>query len=896
MLLASLQRTSTFKTGGLWVGIALWLMAVGVFHIGTQSIWFDEGWSAFATSQPTFIDALNSDATNPPLYYGLIYLHSQLLGDSEFALRLFSLFCNLLCLALVFRLAKRWSGDRAGILASLFLALMPLFWWSGQEARMYSYLALICLLLLSAWHHILDGDADLKTWIFLIGSELILLYSHNTGPIFIIWVNCVSVLAWIFRQKAHPFPFGRWMLSQAVVVVLWMPYFINRFLNLTSANNAVASTLDLSPTYLYNFWRGLWQTPWERIRITDEWAWVPIIALAVFVLVIHHRNGRVRWLLVHFGVLLLGMILGLAALQNDVHIRYLVAFSPMLALIFGLSSSRFRDVRLVGTVTLVFAGMFLFNLFLNTDSPYRHDDARRMTAYYAENLTAEDSVLMWSYADRYEFAYYWDRLDVHAQRITLPEGEDLDAILPLLPTSGDVSANVWYTQRADYRGMLSCLLGNGTLNEPETFTVHGMTDNLFRSPSLQTPIFRPASWVFDAQGVDLIRVQEIADIPTVSGNQALCLPITIELLSNTSFDLKALISVRNDLNMEIARADAIFAQADQQLTSQVSAGETLTAYPLIRLPMGTPAGEYTIYLRIYDETSEPSGLVPQNRDVIVSGRDLQVGTWTVTDSDWTSVTRAPSVEQLVNWQINPELNLVGYSIRPTNFENIANGSFVDLTLLWQGRGTLPSLQLTRQDEATLLVEVLPASPAIDDDRYLEWRRIQIPVDADGGTYQIRLGTGEVLTRFHVESLPLQLERPEMEQAVQVGFPEVGDLVGYTLVAPEGGEGVQLTLLWQALEMPSTISYTVFVQLINAEGQVVGQSDLVPANNARPTTGWHLNEYILDEHWIPFNSMARRETVQLIVGLYDPIINQRLVLENHTNFSVLMDMLNIEPSS
>ena len=48
--------------------------AVRLFQIQSQSIWFDEGWSAYAAAQPTLVAAWNADPTNPPLYYVLLNL------------------------------------------------------------------------------------------------------------------------------------------------------------------------------------------------------------------------------------------------------------------------------------------------------------------------------------------------------------------------------------------------------------------------------------------------------------------------------------------------------------------------------------------------------------------------------------------------------------------------------------------------------------------------------------------------------------------------------------------------------------------------------------------------------------------------------------------------------
>ena len=75
--------------------------AVRLTGIEQQSLWFDEGWSAYAAQQPSVIDAANADATTPPLYYVLLNIAARGFGTSEFGLRVFSLLAGLLTIPLV---------------------------------------------------------------------------------------------------------------------------------------------------------------------------------------------------------------------------------------------------------------------------------------------------------------------------------------------------------------------------------------------------------------------------------------------------------------------------------------------------------------------------------------------------------------------------------------------------------------------------------------------------------------------------------------------------------------------------------------------------------------------------------------------------------------------------
>jgi hypothetical protein len=82
---------------------------------------------------------------------------------------------------------------------------------------------------------------------------------------------------------------------------------------------------------------------------------------------------------------------------------------------------------------------------------------------------------------------------------------------------------------------------------------------------------------------------------------------------------------------------------------------------------------------------------------------------------------------------------------------------------------------------------------------------------------------------------------------------------------------------------------VFVQVIGEDGQVIAQSDQMPASNTRPTTGWLAGEYVTDVHRLNVPEFAG--TARLIVGLYDantPGFPRALTSEGADNVGVPID--------
>lgn len=906
---------TTRRSLALLVGLLLAATALRLYAIQRQSVWFDEGWSAYAAAQPTLLDAWNADATNPPLYYVLLNLFAQGAGPSVLVLRGFSLLLGIIGVALAYRLGCTLFDERAGLAAAFLCAINPLLWWAAQEMRMYTLLAVLVLLAALGWHRLQRGSRRWTAWALVWGAELALLYAHNTGPVIAVWLNAVTVLnnltpllktlipqpllpqgereqsrnifleaprpegegyrvraehtlespKWRGDKRGEVIPLRRWIAGQIAIGLLWLPYLLGRFALLTEANSALNNSSPFSLELLARLWGALWTGVWAMVGREPLLIALSGVALIVMLMLIAWRRAAALWLVLHTLLLTAGVWAGLGLLGNEIHGRYLVMIAPLLLVVLGAGLARLRGIVLAAGVTL-FSGIFAAALLPATTNPaYQHDDARGMTRYYAQTLTAADSVVMWSYADRYELAYYWPREGVTARRITLPEGADEAAIRPLLPTSGDVALNVWYTQRADYRGMMPCLLGDGTVNEPESFSTYGMTNLLFRAPALRPLELRPVTW-----SSGQISVTAAGPDRHAAADAAWCLPVEVTLTQAIPVDLKVALRVTNAFGWEIAGADAILADAAQRTTSFLPAGAVVRAYPLLRLPVGAPAGDYRVTLRLYDESAQPSGYDLRDAAGMV-GRDVPLALWQAGAADWSAVTRPTGLPVQVDVQAAPELRVIAHN---QTGGALRNGDGLRLALLWQGAGALPVLTLADVDGRWSLA-VPPADNANGALR-LDWRTARIPADAPSGTARLLLPDGTALAEYAVEQVPALFEPPPFAQAVGGSISGVGTLVGYMLTGDPSDrtQPFDLTLVWLAAGATDT-AYTVFAQLVSDDGRVLAQSDSPPADGARPTTGWREGEYIEDAHTLTFHADATAGTARLIVGLYDPVSGARV---------------------
>lgn len=119
--------------------------------------------------------------------------------------------------------------------------------------------------------------------------------------------------------------------------------------------------------------------------------------------------------------------------------------------------------------------------------------------------------------------------------------------------------------------------------------------------------------------------------------------------------------------------------------------------------------------------------------------------------------------------------------------------------------------------------------------------------------------------WHVVSPPVQGE-PAYPRDIQLADAMV--LVGYdrTPHSPRPGEILELNLCWEALR-PLGSEYHSFVHLLDADGNIVAQSDRQPGGVYYPTTLWRPGERLRDDHLLTVPADAREGVYRLLAGMY-----------------------------
>lgn len=98
-----------------------------------------------------------------------------------------------------------------------------------------------------------------------------------------------------------------------------------------------------------------------------------------------------------------------------------------------------------------------------------------------------------------------------------------------------------------------------------------------------------------------------------------------------------------------------------------------------------------------------------------------------------------------------------------------------------------------------------------------------------------------------------------------------------VLVPAGAE-LNVSLVWQAVDRLAD-NDTVFVHVLDTDGQLVAQHDSVPAHGTRPMDTWRVGERILDEHGMLIPQAVETIEAALVVGLYDSETGQRRRFES-----------------
>jgi hypothetical protein len=119
--------------------------------------------------------------------------------------------------------------------------------------------------------------------------------------------------------------------------------------------------------------------------------------------------------------------------------------------------------------------------------------------------------------------------------------------------------------------------------------------------------------------------------------------------------------------------------------------------------------------------------------------------------------------------------------------------------------------------------------------------------------------------------------------INIMLGETVELEGYDISAIQlpPGASLHVTLYWNSLGILPE-SYIVFVHLLDANGNLVGQVDELPLQGHWTTNSWRMGDKLADRHTLSLDATLSEGDYTLVVGLYNPINLERLPIQAEQN--------------
>ncbi|GAB4527219.1 MAG: hypothetical protein OHK0046_44800 [Anaerolineae bacterium] len=850
--------------------ILLGAFALRLWHLNTESIWHDEGWSIRAFRGPF----TTPDDNTPYLYY----LSGHLLwrlggGETAFALRYVSVLIGTVTAALALRLGLRWLRLEGAAAFGVMVAVSPLLWEYAQEVRAYVAVPLVALALLAGADALLRYDrraVPRRVWAFVFVVELLGLYTHNLTVPLIVWLNVALGVVWLLRRDVRRMV--TWAGVQVALILAYIPWLLTQ--------SPSGTPLNTPPEPGFALARDIWYSAFlpvlGQVQAAEN---PPLLNLlgVVFVLLAVVRIVRApttrTWLLVSHVVLVPAFSTALMiAAHIDFHPRYYIAFVPGMLFLLAAGAANKGSVTLnpapwppprpraaytlasrltlvlVTVLVLIASAMSLHDI--RTTRTYQHDDFAGLAAYYA-TLPADAVILVPFNAERALQDYYAQAADIQAQFVNVPlyadEATALTALRAVVAEGQPrhVELLTWFQLPADPRGMYPCMLSAASVPDAE------YQERFYFGLSTQTYVIDPARLETGFVSLNTpadYRGAVLEDAAVMAGAHTSCLRTDWRLLDATDENLRAAAVLLDPLGGVLARSEYDLTRADNAGTANWSAGERGQVYHLLALLTYAPPLAYDAGVTAYSP-SQPNGL-----DLLDAGGSPRGKTLVLHAAVTGEGRLQPPLEDTRVISTVPDTVATGRPFEVTLEIQAAPERDLPLTVALVGEGW----------------ELRQESP-VDARGGLSWHRFRIP---EGGTAQLQV-EGEVIAEYSVLDVPRLLDPPAAETPVNIVFPGVGALVGATLTSDE------VTLVWRAAGNTPQ-DYTVFVQMLAPDGRIIAQSDQRPT---RPTSGWVDGEYIVDRHTLRYNVPDYTGEVQIIAGFYDGEF-ARLLTSDGTDFATL----------
>ncbi|MCS7222750.1 MAG: glycosyltransferase family 39 protein [Anaerolineae bacterium] len=914
------------RTRWILLGLILIAWAVRLYRLDAQSLWYDEGVTAQVARQGLVeLTRWTADDIQPPLYYYVVAGWIRLAGASEWGLRFPSAAWGVLIAPLMYVLGRRLyrcpdrtsgqSPARIGLVAALLASGASLYVYYSQEARMYTQLTALGLVVTYALVRAAQSTnaSTCRCWwgAFTLAG-LAAVYTHY----FAFFLLIALLVATAFRLSPTVPPrssvilYLRPLIKPILAFILiglgylpWLPFVLHRY-RVDASYWQGQLKLDEALRHIWiSFTLSAPQVMLEADAIRLGWGFAVVTALAFMGLL--WRGRDVAWttaFLFSYLLVPVALILILSSRTPKFNPRYLMLASPALWLLIAgglhaLARPRSLDspisaiLRVISLLALAFvlAAFAWADRSWFTDPRFTKPDFRRAAAFIRTQITADEMVLLVSG----HMSPVWDYYAGDLPRLRLPDIDVLDVNAVLSYDVGERLARalagkqgawlvLWQDEVVDPNGIVADILEQAGEEVPVDRSFWHVGVRHFRWSAGarftgQPPIAYPARINFGGQ------LWLLGHSQRDNGE----LRIYWQAQRPLSEDLKVTGELVDAAGHVWGRLPDRRLAAYEYPTFRWQPGQVVLGRYALPSDPGTPPGDYMLRLSVYPEGSLPLEVLdasgaPQGQSAFLS--PVRVSQWTE-DKEL----ELPAEAQRLDVSLAPGLTLLG--IEPLPEARIPGDGFT-LKIWWRAESLLaPDLSLRlwwRQNGQRFESSAGPLTGDVNAPSQT-WpagalvrgqHTVRVPLQAPTGKELTLYGqvmdgegqpTGEALALGTVRVAPVERisQPPLVKWPSGVTFEGHIRLVGVDAASTtaQPGATIAVTVVWQAVSEMNR-SYTAFVHLLGPDGRVVAQEDHVPGRGARPTTSWWAGEIVVDRFELTLPTDLPIGEYRLEVGLYE----------------------------
>jgi hypothetical protein len=840
------------------------------------------------------------------LYYYLAAPLLRFVADDMFALRLTSVFTNLMTLAAAMALGRMmFRGERGlviGLVAGMLLALsFHQIFMSRQAYRAVSLPLMQALALLFLWRGL---RMDSRRWLLLAGVFAGgALYTYMASRLFPVWLALgglalllLDAANWQRRLRQGAIFFGALALAALPLALYALDrpdVFTQRLTEVADGDEAV-TLLESARRHAGMFFiRGDFST----LR--------------------YNMPGRPYFTPLEGVLLLVGLAVALWRLARrepplERAAYFLALLSPLMVIpavisVGGVPPSHMRSLGMVPLIFVLVAAGFeaLYALFLRALPALWERRAAVFTALVAGVLLLGGGMAYRLYMDwaRQPELFYQTDADLALAMRWLPAQVDDDTLVYVAAYHREHPTVI-----AGWDGPVTWLGADSLFLPPPGYAGLAIFAHDTPPPADWLPLLEPGQLDGIPAGPDgapAFHAYRLSHDLALAGIEPPAGPIRSGLMSMLGalkipipageggeitlvwrieqsppyYRLRPILELRDEIDTLLAASDAYLLGTDNW-----RAGEIMLQRLRVDVPPGTPPGEYPLYATWVDRDSE-TFIAYVGSDGAHAGIQAQVASLEVIRP---GVFPAPDTLEIAIRQpvdLAPGVRLLGWnppasSARP--------GEALRPVLFWQGaplaageseRAALSLRAILRADDRDDTViwagePVYPPARWDDGELVTEPVRWMIPHEQPPGTYTLLLeGDGDVslpLGTVEIAGLARLLEPPPVAVVDPLVLGDVLLLHGYEV---EVDDGLRLELVWSARGTVAE-DYTVFVHLVDDAGRLVDQRDAMPRDNTYPTSLWIAGEYVPDpyrfetpapgEYWLRVGFYRQADGVRLAV--------------------------------